>query len=369
MEGLKLEDLNFEGEEAAFDVFAEEKPEEEVTAEGSQPSLNEIDNNKKPDSENPSDSESVASGDDNNNQGQADKANTSDGDADSSSPTTNDSEQLYSTLATHLIAKGALSDLDPSTIKNVDDLNAAIEKEATSRLDSKQKAIEQAMNVGAPTTEVAKSVDFINQLNELEDATVIDPGNDGLRLNLIAQDFINKGYSPERASTMAQRSVDIGAGVEDAKFALESIKQYEQKKYEGLIEDAKLEEQKSLDDIKDYLSSEKGTLADIKLTGDQQEDIFTQMTTDVGNKRSKFIEYQVNNPVQSRVKLETLYYLTKEFTDFSVFSAGAQTKASNELEDLLRGANFTADGKINTEVKDKRSSFGLKDLKDLEIDS
>ena len=56
----------------------------------------------------------------------------------------NDSEQLYSTLASHLITKGALSDLDPSTIKSVDDLNAAIEKEAMSRLDSKQKAIREA---------------------------------------------------------------------------------------------------------------------------------------------------------------------------------------------------------------------------------
>jgi len=367
MEGLNLEDLNFEDDANVFDAFAEttgDKPEgEELNIQNPAEENTNI-----PASESPSGSESVATGDEIKIQGQADKAN-SEVEADSSSPKLNDSEKLYSTLATHLITKGALSDLDPSTIKSVDDLNAAIEKETLSRLDSKQKAINEAMNVGAPTTEVAKTVDMIEQLKGITEDQVNHVNNDELRLNLIAQDFINKGYDSNRAQTMAQRSIDAGTGVDDAKFALDVILKGEQRKYEGLIEAAKMEEEKSIASIKDYLGSEKNALADIKLNSDQQEEIFSQMTTDAGNKRSKFIDYQVQNPVQSRVQLETLYYLTKEFTDFSVFGAKATTKASNDLESLLRGTNFTEDGRVQTEVQDARSSFGLKDLKDLEIDA
>ena len=366
MEGLNLEDLNFEDDGNVFDAFAETTDDKPEVAELNIP--NPADENTNiPASESPSGSESVASGDDIKNQGQADKAN-SEVEADSSSPKLNDSEQLYSTLATHLITKGALSDLDPSTIKSVDDLNAAIEKEAMSRLDSKQKAISEAMNAGAPTDEVAKTVDMIEQLNNITEAQVANPNNDQLRVNLIAQDFINKGYDGNRAHTMAQRSVDAGTGVEDAKFALDGILKGEQNRYEGLIQAAKMEEEKSLASIKDYLGSDKNAMADIKLNSDQQDAIYTQMTTDAGNNRSKFIDYQVENPVQARVQLETLYYLTKEFTDFSVFGAKAQTKASNDLESLLRGTNFAEDGRVQTEVQDARSSFGLKDLKDLEIE-
>ena len=366
MEELKLEDLTFESDDKVFDAFA--------TPEGDKPENEDIvipvPEIKKdiitPTSEDPKDSESVAKGNENN-QGQADEAKDK-SEANSSSPKLNDSEKLYSTLATHLITKGALSDLDPETIKNVDDLNAAIEKEATSRLDSRQKAISEAMSVGAPTNEVATSIDTITRLESVTDLQISSDDAVELRINLIAQDFLNKGYSSERASTMAKRSIDAGTGVEDAKFALEGIIKSEKAKYEGLIEKAKSDEEGALAKIKDYLQSDKSEVAKIKLTTAQQEEIYTQMTTDVGNKQSEFIKYQQENPVQSRVQLETLYYLTKKFTDFSVFGESAKTEVSNDLEALLRGTNFTEEGRVQTNVADSNSSFTLSDFKDLDID-
>ena len=109
MEGLNLEDLNFDDVDTGqvFDAFAapatDSKPADEVTIEV--PSITETNNNTTtpPDSEGlVIDSESVATGS-NDNQGQADKANVDTG-SNSSSPQQNDSEKLYSTLATHLSA-------------------------------------------------------------------------------------------------------------------------------------------------------------------------------------------------------------------------------------------------------------------------
>ena len=54
--------------------------------------------------------------------------------------------------------------------------------------------------------------------------------------------------------------------------------------------------------------------------------------------------------------------------DFSVFTNKAETKISNSIENLLRGANFTETGAINTDVPDENSTFKLSDLKDLEIE-
>lgn len=366
---LKLEDLVFEdnGGGEAFDAFAQpdakpggddiQKPEEEIKIPGSE--------NKE--GQEAGGSESVAN-EDKGNQGQADEAKDEKG-GNSSSPKLNDSEQLYSTLATHLINKGALSDLDPKEIKTVEDLNAAIQKEAENRLDAKQKLIDEALSVGAPAAPIAEISEIIEKLENVTEEKLSDEANDSLRLNLIAQDFVNKGYDAARAATLAQRSIDSGTGVEDAKFALAGIIDHEKNRRQGIIDKAKDDEKESLNQIKDTLADEKNALGGIKLDTAQQQEVFKQMTTGIaGTRETAFIKYQKENPIESRVKLETVFYLTKGLTDFSIFGVNAKTEASKDLETLLRGASFTEDGKIETEVKDPNANFSVKDFKDLEID-
>tara|TARA_R110000868_G_scaffold7826_3_gene41223 strand:+ start:947 stop:2041 length:1095 start_codon:yes stop_codon:yes gene_type:complete len=359
MEGLKLEDLNFEDNGEVFDVF---KTKEENKSDVVNIEVPNVDETKTPDSEKKEvSSESVASGDDNKNQGQADKANDKSG-ANSSSPTLNDDEKLYSTLATHLITKGALSDLDPLTVKSVDDLNEAIEKEAEKRLGSREKAISEAIKAGAPASAVTEIVDNISQLQAITDADI--QGDPSLVKNLIMQDFLNKGYNQDRASIMTERSIAAGTGNEDAKFALTGLISSEQARHESVLTTAKQEEAESLNKIKTILSGGEGGVKDINLTESQQLEVYDQMTTDVGGRRSRLIEYQQENPIESRVKLETLFYLTKEFTDFSIFGEKAVKKNANDLTSLLRGASFTEEGKIQTEVNDSQSSFNVKNFTD-----
>jgi hypothetical protein len=62
------------------------------------------------------------------------------------------------------------------------------------------------------------------------------------------------------------------------------------------------------------------------------------------------------------MKLEALFYLTKGLKDFSIFGQAKETSISKGIESLLRGANFTGDGKIITDSKDDMSTFTLKDL-------
>ena len=86
------------------------------------------------------------------------------------------------------------------------------------------------------------------------------------------------------------------------------------------------------------------------------------------NRDNAFMKAQKADPVGSRIKLEALFFLTKGLTDFSVFGNATETTVSNNIENLLRGAKFTEDGKVNTSVKDTQSSFALSSLEGFEIE-
>jgi hypothetical protein len=287
----------------------------------------------------------------------------------SSSPQLNETEQLYSNLATKFKAEGVLPGLDDtSKIKTLKDLEDAIRSQVTLGLSDRQKSIEDAMNVGLPAKEVSDKMDVIANLEKIDDAYIDNADNSEFRMTAIAQDFIAKGYDKERAATMAQRSVDAGTDIEDAKFALKSIIAHEKKTLADTIESAKAKEDKSINDVKDYIDKNKEVIPGIKLTDAQSDELYKQITTDLGNKQNAFMVAQKKDPTGSRVKLETFFYLTKGFTDFSVFKNSAETDVSKDIENLLRGASFTDSGRVDTNSVDQNANFALKDLKNMTIE-
>ena len=314
--------------------------------------------------------ESVADQSKDKNQVQAGKTTDGkEGNSNSSSPKLNETEQLYSNLAAEFKAKGVLPGLEDITaIKSLEDLNAAIKKQVDSQLTDRQRQIEDAKNAGAPITEVAEKVNTIDRLKAVTPEYIRDDKNVKFRLTAIAQDFIEKGYGEDRANSMAQRSVDAGTDVEDAEFAIASIIESEEKSLQGIIASAKKKEQKSLTDIKSYISSTQEVLPGIVLNDSQKDLLYNQITTDLGNKENAFMQAQKADPIGSRIKLEAFFFLTKGLKDFSIFGNKAESKITNNIENLLRGANFTQEGKIDTNVSDNNSNFKLSDLKDLQIE-
>ena len=328
------------------------------------------DKNKNTDGEDPIlDPESVASQSKDKNQVQAGKTADGKEGSDSSSPKLNETEQLYSNLAAEFKSKGILPELeDTSSIKSMEDIEEAIKKQVESRLTSRQKKIEEAQQVGAPIEEVTQKVNVINKLKAVTPEYLKDDNNVKFRLTAIAQDFIEKGYDETRATAMAQRSVDAGTDVEDAEFALASLIQSEESSLQTILTAAKNDEQDSLKDIKEYIADTPEVIPGIALTDSQKDELYNQITTDLGNKESKFVKAQKADPIGSRIKLETLFFLTKGLTDFSIFGNKAETKISNNIENLLRGANFTEAGSVDTSSQDNNSNFKLSDLKDFDIE-
>lgn len=317
-----------------------------------------------------SDQESGSSQSKENNQVQGGKTSPNGEGGNSSSPKLNETEQLYSNLAAEFKAKGVLPELeDVSKIKSMEDLNNAIKSHIDSGLTERQKALEEAKNAGVNVNEVSQKIDTLDKLKSITPEFVRDDANVEFRRTAIAQDFIDKGYGEERAKALAQRSIDAGTDVEDAEFALKNLIESEQKGVDKLINDAKKKEEDSLNDIKGYISDTPQVIPGITLTDSQKDELYNQITTDLGNKENAFMQAQKQDPIGSRIKLETIFYLTKGLTDFSVFGAGTETKITNNIENLLRGAKFTDQGTLDTNLsQDNNSNFTLSDMKDLEID-
>lgn len=288
----------------------------------------------------------------------------------SSSPQNGNNEQLFSSLAAQLKSKGVLPslDLENNSIKSLDDINAAISAEITGRLDEKQKAIEKAMSLGLDPKETAQQLQTINSLKKISPEFLGKPENDTFRKDVMIQDFVNKGYSRERADTMAQRSIDDGTGVEDATFALNQIISKEETSYNSKIESAEAKDKKDINDIKDLINKEGEILPGIVLDSQQKEAIYNQITTDLGNKENAFIRAQKQDPIGSRIKLETLFHLTKGLTDFTAFGKSQVQDVNKNFEKLLQGSSFAEEGRAGSNEGGDDSSFTLKDLKGFEFE-
>jgi predicted nucleic acid-binding OB-fold protein len=379
MEELNLGDLNFDTD--TLQLFDESTGVQEPKADGTTPPSTTVadaavanvtnDINTDGEGKDPVDPnlESVADQSKDKNQVQAGETPNGKEGSDSSSPNLNETEQLYSNLAAEFKAKGILPELDDvSSIKSMKDIEEAIKKSVDSRLTERQKVIEDAQKAGAPITEVSQKVDTIDKLKQVTPEFIRDDNNIEFRKTAIVQDFIEKGYGADRAEAMAQRSIDAGTDIEDAEFALDSLIKSEEAALKIIIDNARAGEKESLNNIKDYIAKTPEVIPGIELTDSQKDELYNQITTDLGNKDNAFMVAQKADPIGSRIKLEALFYLTGGLKDFSIFGNKAESKITNNIENLLRGANFTQEGSVDTNVADGNSNFKLSDLKDLTIE-
>jgi len=144
---------------------------------------------------------------------------------------------------------GVFPDLDEETansIKEAEDFAQVIEQHIQAKFDERQKRIDDALNAGIEVSEIKKYENTIQYLDSIKDDNISDEGEAGenLRKQLIYQDFVNRGYSKERALREVQKSFNAGSDIEDAKEALQSNKQFFEGLYDKMVKDAKAEEER-----------------------------------------------------------------------------------------------------------------------------
>lgn len=281
------------------------------------------------------------------------------------SPKTN----FYSSIASALKEEGILSALDEETLSKIqtpEDFAEAMENELKAKLDERQKRIDEALQVGIEPDEVRKYEGTINYLNTITEDAISDESANGekLRKQLIFQDFLNRGFSKERAQRETQKSFNSGSDVEDAKEALASNKEYFQQEYEDLIAEARAEEEaekartkKEAEELKKSILDEKEIFKGLELDKTTREKVYNSISKPVykdpetGQYLTAIQKYERDNRQDFLKKIGLLFTMTDGFTNLDKLvklTATKQVKKSlRELEHTINTTRRNTDGSLS----------------------
>lgn len=322
--------------------------------------------------------ESVGSGKDN----EGKEGTAPDNDADGTSP-----NNFYSSIANACAVDGIFPNLDDETIKKAVDAESfsnLIEAEINARFDEKQKRISQALENGVEPNDIKKYESTLNYINTITDAAIAEESEKGeqLRYNLIYQDFINKGMTPDKAKKFADRTVDAGTDVEDAKEALLSNKEFFSNAYNKMLQDAqqkadedKAEREKNAKELEKSLMKDKQLFGDMEISNDIRKKAFDSVSKPVykdpetGDYMTAIQKYESEHRAEFLKYTGLIFAMTNGFKDFDSFAKGKVKKevkkGLRELEQTLNNTRRNNDGSLRmvTNQKDDPSSFISKGMK------
>ena len=269
--------------------------------------------------------------------------------------------KFYSSIAKALKEEGVFPDLDDDdtkSIKTPSDFLNIIEKQIQEKFDERQKRIDDALNAGVEISEIKKYENTLNFLNSIDDNTISDESDKGekLRQQLIFQDYINRGYSKERAQKEVQKSFNAGTDIEDAKDALDSNKDFFKKEYKSLVDSAKLEEEKAVNERKEQAEKlKKSIMDDDKLFGELKIDkgtrakIYDNISKPVykdpetGEFLTAIQKYEMENRTEFLKNVGLIFTLTNGFKNLDNLLKGKVKKEVNKgIRELERVLNNTA---------------------------
>lgn len=288
-------------------------------------------------------------------------------DDDSSSP------PLYKSLAAHLHDEGVLSSVDSSKLENINsvqDLADLIAEEVKAKelmdLTDLQKEAVEAFRAGIDVETFKQQKIVENNLDSITEEVIVS--DQELREQLIYQDFINQGFSEQKAKRLTERSIEADDDIEDAKEALENIKKGIKEKFLAEQEfnnkqkaDAaakQLSEKKALE--KAILETEE-PIKGIKLNDVARKKVLSTMMNPIsknpqtGVEENELMKDQRENKDFSQ-RLYTVYALTKGFTDFSYFGKNEKNSTIKNLEKALKNNQHIIQGGDPSFLDDPNSS-------------
>lgn len=280
------------------------------------------------------------------------------------SPKTN----FYSSIASALKEDGIFQNLDNDKAKEIKDAESfaqAMRDEVTAQLDERQKRIDEALNAGIEPSEIQKYEKTLNYLDSIKDENISDESEQGeqLRRQLIYNDFINRGYSKERAQREVKKSFDAGTDIEDAKESLKSNKEFFKSSYDSIVEEAKKAEEKEIEERKkDAETLKKNILEEEKVFGEIQIDKATRQKVfdniskpvykdpETGELFTALQKYEMDNRLDFLKNVGLIYTLTDGFKNLDGLIKGKVKKevrkGLRELETTINNTARTSDGNL-----------------------
>ena len=295
--------------------------------------------------------------------------------------TSPNSKNFFSSIAKAFAEEGIFPDLNEEEVANIktaESFRELIDKQIQSQLDEKQKRIDEALNVGIEPDDIRKYENTLSYLDEVSEDKLTEETTEGeeLRKRLIYQDYINRGFSQERATKEVKRSIDSGNDIEDAKEALNSNKEYFKSQYDKLLNDAKEEQKKyeqerknQAEQLRKSIIDEKKVFGDIEVDKSTRQKIFDNLSKPVykdeetGTYMTALQKYQHDNPNEFIKNVSTIFTLTDGFKNLNKLVKSKVTKevkkGFRDLENALNNTARTSDGNINfaSGVDDENSMF------------
>lgn len=277
-------------------------------------------------------------------------------------------KNFYSSIAKALKEEGIFPDLDDeglSKVKDPEDFRDLIDQQIKAGLDERQKRIDEALNAGVEPTEIKKYENTINFLDSIKEENISDEGDKGekLRKDLIYQDFINRGYSKERATREVQKSFNAGTDIDDAKEALKSNIDFFRDKYDELVNDAKSEAEEEekerknqAEKLKSSILNDKDVFGDLSVDKSTRQKIYDNIAKPVykdpetGEYFTVIQKYEMENRTDFLKNIGLLFTLTDGFKNLDGLVKGKVKKevkkGLRELEHTLNNTARTSDGNL-----------------------
>lgn len=271
------------------------------------------------------------------------------------------SPNFYSSIAKTFAEDGVFQNLDEEALSKVNDAESfldLVEQQVQSKLDEKQKRIDQALNAGIEPTQIQRFENNMKILNSITEDSISEEGEKGenLRKNIIYEDYIQKGFSKERAIKAVERSIAAGTDIEDAKEALQSCKDQVNKAYNDAIkkaEEEKANEEKELKEqaeaLKKSILSDKKPFGDLEIDKSTRQRVFDAISKPVftnpetGERLTALQKYEADNHNDFMKYVGLTYVLTDGFKSLDGLVKGKVKKeVGKSLKELEHTLNNTA---------------------------
>lgn len=288
-------------------------------------------------------------------------------------------KNFYSSITDALVVDGIFPDLDKETIQNVktpEDFQKIIEEQINARFTEKEKRINEALNNKVEPSVVQQyesTIDYLNNIND-DSLSAEDEEGENLRRQLIYNDYLNRGFSKTRAEKMVNDAIENGTDIDDAKDALQGVKDFYNNKYKEILDSAKENEKKLAEErTKQSENLKKSIMEDKNLYGDVDVDkatrtkIYDFITKPVhkdsnGNYMTALQKYQSENTIEAMKNFAICYTLTNGFKDWSKLgSKQAKKEVKKGLANLEKVINSTSrnnDGSLGFVSFDESSYLG-----------
>ena len=262
---------------------------------------------------------------------------------------------------------GVLPDLTDEFIQEAttpEKFAEAIELQVKARMDERQKRIDEALAVNVQIDDIKRYENAITYLDGIEEDVLIDESDESenLRKQIIYQDYINKGFKPERAQKEVNKSFNAGTDIEDAKLALESNKEYFKEEYDELIEknklkvkQEKLERDKQVSEFKKKILETENPFG-IKVDKATRQKVLDNIVKPVhkdsdGKLLTSLQKYSKENPSDSEYYFSLFYELTDGFKNVDKL-VGQKVKqgtksALRDLDKRLKNTPLNSDGSVD----------------------